>query len=55
MSKNKQAAREEWLKKQEALKQGKVPKEFKPYVEAEKKKPTAKESFIKDKGLAREY
>ncbi len=45
----------EWQKKQEQLKNGHVPKEYKPFLEKGKKEFTSKASFIKDTGLKREY
>ncbi len=53
-SKNEQAAREELQAKYEQLKQGKVPKEYMPYLVKEKKF-MANEAFITNKDLKREY
>ena len=41
VSKNINAAREEWLAKQEALRQGKIPEELKKIIQPQPKKYTA--------------
>ena len=54
-SKNELAAKEELQAKLEMLKQGKIPKEYKAITQKGTKKFNAKEAFIRDKELQREY
>ena len=54
-SKNEQAAKEELQAKLEKLKQGKIPKEYKAVTQKGTKKFNAKEAFLNDKSLEREY
>lgn len=46
VSKHKEAAREEWLKKQEEIKQGKIPKEIQEIIAPPKKKYTSNSAHI---------
>lgn len=55
VSKNRKAAKEEWRRKQEALKKGKVPQEYKEYLGPKQKKYTAKSNFLHDRSLYDEY
>lgn len=48
-SKNESAAKEQLHAKLELLKQGKVPKEYKPITQATQKKFNSKEAFLRDK------
>ena len=45
VSKNRKAARDEWRKKQEALRKGQVPQEYKEYLGPKKKKYTSMAKF----------
>lgn len=55
VSKNRKIAKDEWRKKQEALKKGQVPTEYKEWLGPKEKKYTAMSKFINDRSLYDEY
>lgn len=55
VSKNRKTAKEEWRQKQEALKRGQVPTEYKEWLGPKQKKFTSMSTFINDRSLYDEY
>lgn len=55
VSKNRKLAKEEWRQKQDALKRGQVPTEYKEWLGPKQKKFTAMSTFINDRSLYDEY
>jgi hypothetical protein len=55
ISKNRLKAKEEWRANQQALKSGKIPDQYKEFVGPKEKIFTAKQAFLENNSVAREY